>query len=31
LIEKDRIRFTQRKREHDFQEGFNKYEYSDEN
>lgn len=31
LIDKDRIRYTQTKREHDFQQGYNKYEYSDEN
>ena len=30
LIDKDRIRFMQRKHEYEFKEGFNKYEYSDE-
>ena len=30
LIDKDRIRFMQRKQEYEFNEGFNKYEYSDE-
>jgi hypothetical protein len=31
LLDKDRNRHTQRQREYEFQEGFNKYEYSDEN
>lgn len=31
LLDKDRIRFHQRQREQSFREGFNKYEYSDEN
>ena len=30
LIDKDRIRHTQKQRDFEFREGFNKYEYSDE-
>ena len=30
LLDKDRIRFMQRKRDQEFQAGFNQYEYSDE-
>ena len=30
LLDKDRIRFIQKKRDQDYQAGFNQYEYSDE-
>ena len=30
LLDKDRLRFMQKKREYEFEEGFNKYEYSDD-
>ena len=29
LLDKDRIRYNQRKKDHEFKEGFNQYEYSD--
>lgn len=31
LLDKDRIRYHQKQRDESFKEGFNKYEYSDEN